>query len=540
MSNGFFKVKTPGNEPVLSYKHGSKERAALEQKLQELRSEKIEIPLIIDGKEVFTGNTKDCIVPHNKSHILATYHIASEKEINMAIDSNLRAKDKWEQMPWQHRAAIFLRAADLLSTSWRATVNAATMLAQSKTIYQAEIDSACELIDFFRYNAYFMEQIYQDQPQSTNQSWNRVEYRPLEGFVLAISPFNFTAIGGNLPSAPAMMGNVALWKPASSAVFSNYYVMKLLQEAGLPDGVINFIPSPGSLIGDIVFNNSSFAGVHFTGSTQVFNTIWKTVGQNIDKYKSYPRLVGETGGKNFVFAHNSSNIDKLVAALIQGAYEYQGQKCSAASRAYIPSSIWSEVKTKLVSEIQTIKIGDVEDKEVMMGAVIDQKSFDKIKYYIEFAKKSNQTEIIVGGGFDSTKGFFIEPTVIVVTDPYFKTMTDELFGPVLTIYVYQDEKFEKTLDLCNNSTSYGLTGAIFANDRNALTYMETALKHTAGNIYINDKPTGAVVGQQPFGGGRTSGTNDKPGSKLNLLRWTSPRTIKETFNGPDEYTRDVF
>ena len=535
MSNAQFKVKKPENEPVLSYAVGSNERVKLKEKLLELKEEKIEIPLIIGGKEIRTGNTKNCIIPHDKNHVIATYHMAGEKEVEMAIEAALDAKKEWEKISWQHRAAIFLKAAELLAGPWRYTLNAATMLGQSKTAYQAEIDSACEMIDFLRFNAYFMSEIYEEQPISTNNSWNRLEYRPLEGFVLAVTPFNFTAIGGNLAIAPALMGNTVLWKPAGTAMYSNYLLMKLFQEAGLPDGVINFIPGSGSLIGNIAFNNEWLAGVHFTGSTEVFNDMWSTVGKNVKSYKSYPKLVGETGGKDFIFAHKLANITELVTALIQGAFEYQGQKCSAVSRAYIPKSIWTGLKCKLISEAATITMGDVEDFTNFMSAVIDQKSFDRIKSYIEYAKDSGDAEIIWGGEYDDTKGYFIEPTIIVTKARDFKTMTEEIFGPVLTICIYEDEDFEETLRICNESTPYGLTGGIFSQDRMAIMKMESELKYAAGNLYINDKPTGAVVGQQPFGGGRASGTNDKAGSKLNLLRWTNPRVIKETFNAPKSY-----
>ncbi|SCG84443.1 1-pyrroline-5-carboxylate dehydrogenase [Proteiniborus sp. DW1] len=535
MSNSCFKVKKPENEPVLTYDKESSERMNLKLKISELKQKHYEIPLIIGGKEVHTGQTQECIIPHNKNHVLATYHMAGEKEVKLAIEAALEAKREWSKMPWQHRASIFLKAAELLAGPWRTTLNAATMLGQSKTAHQAEIDSACELIDFLRFNVYYMSEIYSEQIISTNESWNRMEYRPLEGFVFAVTPFNFTAIGGNLSISPALMGNTVVWKPSGSAVYSNYFFMKLLQEAGLPDGVINFIPGSGSLIGDIVFNSEWLGGVHFTGSTEVFNGMWKTVGANIDKYRSYPRLVGETGGKDFVFAHKDADVDKLVTALIRGAFEYQGQKCSAASRAYIPESLWNEVKEKLISEVETIKVGDVEDFTNFMGAVIDKKSFDKIKGYIEYANNSNEAEIIVGGNCDDTIGYFIEPTIIATKNPFFKTMTEEIFGPVLTIYVYEDNKFEETLNICNESTVYGLTGSIFSQNRKAIVEMENILEYAAGNLYINDKPTGAVVGQQPFGGGRASGTNDKAGSKLNLLRWVSPRVIKETFNAPGSY-----
>jgi 1-pyrroline-5-carboxylate dehydrogenase len=535
MSNAHFKVRKPENEPVRSYTKQSSERASLMAKIEELKQKQIEIPLIIGRKEVYTGNTQECVIPHNKNHVLATYHMAGEKEIQAAIEAALDAKKQWDKVPWQHKASIFLKAAELLAGPWRYTLNAATMLGQSKTAHQAEIDSACEFIDFLRFNTHFMSEIYNDQLVSTNESWNRIEYRALEGFVFSVTPFNFTAIGGNLAVSPALMGNVVLWKPSRTSVYSNYFVMKLLQEAGLPDGVINFIPSSGSLIGNVVFNSEWLAGIHFTGSTGVFNTMWKTIGKNIDKYRSYPKIVGETGGKDFVFAHRLANINKLVTALIRGAFEYQGQKCSAASRAYIPKSIWSVVKCKLISEAATIKIGDVEDFTNFMGAVIDKNSFDNIKAYIDFAQNSNEAEIIWGGECYDSVGYFIEPTIIVTTNPYFKTMTEEIFGPVLTIYVYDDEKFEETLEICNESTPYALTGAIFSQDRMALIEMENILNYAAGNLYINDKPTGAVVGQQPFGGGRASGTNDKAGSKLNLLRWTNPRVIKETFDSANDY-----
>jgi len=535
MSNSYCQIRKPENEPVFSYGIESNERILLKQKLIELKEKEMEIPLIIGGKEVRTGNIGKCLIPHNNKHVLATYHMAGEKEVEMAIEAALEVKEEWDKMPWQHRASIFLKAAELLAGPWRYMINAATMLGQSKTAYQAEIDSACEMIDFLRFNAYFMSQIYGDQVISTKNTWNRVEYRPLEGFVFSVTPFNFTAIGGNLAIAPALMGNVVIWKPAGTAIYSNYLIMKLLQEAGLPDGVINFIPGSGSLIGNIIFNNEWFAGVHFTGSTEVFNSMWSIIGENISKYKSYPKIVGETGGKDFIFAHKLANISELVTALIQGAFEYQGQKCSAVSRAYIPESIWSVLKYKLISEAATIKMGDVEDFTNFMSAVIDKKAFDRIKSYIEYSKESYEAEIIWGGDYDDSKGYFIEPTIIVTKDPYFKTMTEEIFGPVLTIYIYKDEEFEDTLRICNESTPYGLTGAIFSQDRMAIVKMENILKYAAGNLYINDKPTGAVVGQQPFGGARASGTNDKAGSKLNLLRWVNPRVIKENFNPSKDY-----
>lgn len=535
MSNNCFMLKKPCNEPVRSYSPGSTERKRIKQKLEELRSKQIEIPLIIGGKEVKTGNIGKCVIPHNKNHVLATYHKAGKREAEMAIEASLKARRKWESMDWRHRASIFLKAAELLSGPWRDTLNAATMLGQSKTIFQAEIDSACELIDFLRFNAYFMSEIYKDQPEYTKDYVDVVEYRGLEGFVFAITPFNFTSIGGNLGIAPAMAGNTVVWKPSRTAVYSNYFVMKLLQEAGLPDGVINFIPGESSEISDTILENEWLAGIHFTGSTKVFKHLWKTVGQNIDKYRSYPRLVGETGGKDFIFAHNSADINALVTAIVRGAFEFQGQKCSAASRAYIPSSIWNKVKERLINEISTIKMGDVEDFTNFVSAVIDKESFDKIKSYIDFAKNSSEAEVICGGKCDDSIGYFIEPTVIVTQNPRFKTMEEEIFGPVITIYVYEDKDFEETLKLCNETSPYGLTGGIFARDREVIIQMEEKLRYAAGNFYINDKPTGAVVGQQPFGGARASGTNDKAGSKLNLIRWMSPMLIKETFVPPKKY-----
>lgn len=535
MANAYFKVRKPINEPIYSYEPGSLHKKKLKEKLKEIRMNKIEIPLIIGGKEIRTGNTNVCIVPHNKKLVLAEYHMAGKKEIEMAIKAALEVKKEWESMPWEHRLSIFLRAAELLSTSWRYIINAATMLGQSKTVFQAEIDSACELIDFFRFNSYYLTEIYEEQPNSTKDAWNRVEYRPLEGFIFAVTPFNFTSIAGNLPTAPAMAGNVVLWKPSSTAVFSNYFVMKLLQEAGLPDGVINFIPGFGDEIGRYVFDSEWLAGVHFTGSTKVFQTMWKTIGDNLTKYRMYPRIVGETGGKDFMFVHNSADIEALIAAMIRGAFEYQGQKCSAASRAYIPESIWPELKRRLLEEISTIKMGDVEDFTNFMSAVIDQKAFNSIKSYIEYAKNSNEAEIICGGNCDDSVGYFIDPTVIVTTNPKFKTMKEEIFGPVLTIYIYKDNELDKTLGLCNDTSPYGLTGAIFAQDRKAIVRMQKMLYYAAGNFYINDKPTGAVVGQQPFGGARASGTNDKAGSKLNMLRWLNPISIKENFNPPKDY-----
>lgn len=453
----------------------------------------------------------------------------------MAIEAALEARKKWADMPWEQRAAIFLKMADLLAGPWRATLNAATMLGQSKTVYQAEIDSACELIDFYRFNTYYMTQIMSDQPYSPAGMWNRVEYRPLEGFIFAVTPFNFTSIAGNLPTAPAIVGNVSLWKPASSSVYSGYWLMKLFEEAGLPKGVINYVPGSGGQVGNPVMASPHLAGIHFTGSTAVFQNMWKTVGDNISKMKYYPRIVGETGGKDFIFAHNSADVDALVVAALRGAFEYQGQKCSAASRMYVPKSIWGEFKEKFVAEVKKIKMGDVEDFTNFFSAVIDDAAFKSITEYIDYAKESKDAEIITGGNYDDSKGYFIEPTTIVTTDPMFKTMQEEIFGPVLTIYVYEDEKFDEALDLCDTTSPYALTGAIWAQDRYALIKMSDKLKNAAGNFYINDKPTAAVVGQQPFGGGRASGTNDKAGSAMNLMRWVSVRTMKETFDPPKDW-----
>ncbi|WP_121957929.1 L-glutamate gamma-semialdehyde dehydrogenase [Petrotoga sp. 9PWA.NaAc.5.4] len=519
----------PENEPVLNYEPGSKEKEELKRKINEFKNQKIEIPLIIAGKEIKTGNLGKCVMPHDYKHVLAEYHKAGEKEVKMAIDAALEAKKIWDEFSWVDRISIFKKAGDLLSTTWRSTLNAATMLGQSKNAYQAEIDSACELSDFFRFNAYYAMKIYLDQPQSSKGTWNRSEYRPLEGFVFAVTPFNFSSIAGNLPTAPAIMGNTVLWKPASSAVYSAYFIMKLLKEAGLPDGVINFIPGPGSEIGNLVLKDPNLAGIHFTGSTSTFQNMWETVGQNIRNYKTYPRIVGETGGKDFIVAHESANVEALVTALIRGAFEYQGQKCSAVSRAYIPNNIWKDVKEKMMQDLKDIKIGSPEDFTNFMNAVIDKSSFDKIKAYIEFAKNSEEAEIIYGGNCDDSVGYFIEPTVILTKNPKFKTMKEEIFGPILTVYIYDPQNFVETLKLCDETSPYGLTGAIFAQDRKAIIQAEKILVNAAGNFYINDKPTGAVVGQQPFGGARASGTNDKAGTIINLLRWTSVRTIKENF-----------
>jgi len=535
MNNFLYNFQEVKNEPVLSYAPGSKEREEVKLWLEKLSSEVLDIPIIIGGKEIRTGNTKQAVIPHDHKHVLANYHMAGKEELLMAVEASMEAKKEWENMPWDQRAFIFMRAAELLSTKYRPIMNAATMLNQSKTVYQAEIDSACELIDFLRFNVKFMSEIYANQPNSSKGILNRLEYRALEGFILAISPFNFTAIAGNLSTAPAMMGNTIVWKPASTAIVSGYYLMKLFKEAGLPDGVINFVPSSGATVGNTLFAHKDFGGVHFTGSTNTFLTMWKTIGANIANFKSYPRIVGETGGKDFVFVHKSADVDTVVTALVRGAYEYQGQKCSAASRAYIPSSLWDEIYSKFKAQVETIKMGDVKDFRNFMSAVIDKAAFDSITGYINEAKNSDKAEIVVGGGSDESVGYFIEPTMIKVTDPHFITMEEEIFGPVLTVYVYEDDKFEETLEVCDNTSPYALTGSIFANDRQAIITAELALKNAAGNFYINDKPTGAVVGQQPFGGARASGTNDKAGSYLNLIRWISPRTIKETFAPPTDY-----
>jgi 1-pyrroline-5-carboxylate dehydrogenase len=535
-NNSIVNIPFPENEKVYDYAPGSPEREKLIQAINELRSQKIEIPLIIGGKEIKTGKTAKVVCPHDHQHVLAEYHLAGEEEIKLAIEESQKAWKKWQEMAWQDRISIFLKAAELLSTKYRYIMNAATMLSISKNPYQAEIDSACELIDFLRFNCYYAQQIYKDQPiYSPKGIWNYVQYRPLEGFIFAVTPFNFTAIGGNLPTSPAIMGNVVLWKPASSAVYAPYFFMKILKEAGLPDGVINFIPGRGSMVGDIVLKSEHFAGVHFTGSTAVFQNMWKTIGENIAKYRSYPRIVGETGGKDFIFAHNSADLKKLVTAAIRGAYEYQGQKCSAASRIYIPKSIYNEFFELFKVDVSRIKMGGVEDFSNFFNAVIDESAFDSIVEYIEYAKNSKDAEILIGGNYDKSKGYFIEPTFILAKDPKFKTMEEEIFGPVLTAYVYEDEKVDEALELCDTTSMYGLTGAVFANDREFVAKAMKKLEHAAGNFYINDKPTGAVVGQQPFGGGRASGTNDKAGSYLNLIRWVSTRAIKETFNAPESF-----
>ena len=533
--NGIIKVPFPTNEPIYSYAPGTSERKELTDQMEKMLSEEIEIPLIIGGKEVKTGNFADCRCPHDHGHLLARYHKAGAPEVDMAVKAAMDAWKDWSEMDWVSRAAIFLRAAELLAGKYRYILNAATMLGQSKTAHQAEIDSACELIDFYRFNPYYMSQIYAEQPGSARGIWDYMEYRSLEGFVFAVTPFNFTSIAGNLPTSPAIMGNTVLWKPASSAVYSAYFLMKLWKEAGLPEGVINFIPGPGRYVGDPVLEQADLAGVHFTGSTAVFQSMWKTIGASIMNYKSYPRIVGETGGKDFIFVHASAEIESTVAAMIRGAYEYQGQKCSAVSRTYIPSNLWPEIKEKLLDELKTVKMGDVGEFSNFMNAVIDKAAFDSIVEYIEYAKQSNEAEIIHGGNYDDSKGYFIDPTVVVVTNPKHKLMVEEIFGPVLTIYVYPEKEYEKNLELCDSTSPYALTGAIFADDRQAIIKAFKSLRHSAGNFYINDKPTGAVVGLQPFGGARGSGTNDKAGSYLNLLRWVSARAIKENLNPPRDY-----
>ncbi len=535
MSNAYFKVPFPVNEPVKTYLPGSKEREELKKTINELKSNQIEVPLIIGGEEIKTGSTEEMRIPHDHKHLLGIYHKAGKKEVEMAIEAALEARKEWADMPWEQRVSIFLKMADLLAGPWRAVINAATMLGQSKVVHQAEIDSACELIDFWRFNSFYFTQLMQDQPYSPAGMWNRVEYRPLEGFIFAVTPFNFTSIAGNLPTAPAIVGNVALWKPASSAVYSAYYLMKLFKAAGLPKGVINFVPGSGGQVGNPVMESPHLAGIHFTGSTSVFQGMWKTIADNLKNMKYYPRIVGETGGKDFIFAHNSADVDALVVAAIRGAFEYQGQKCSAASRMYIPKSRWNQFKEKYVAEINKIKMGDVEDFSNFMSAVIDKAAFKSITEYIDYAKNSNEAEIITGGNYDDSKGYFIEPTTIVASNPKFKTMEEEIFGPVLTIYVYEDEKFEEALELCDTTSPYALTGAVWAQDRKVIIKMSDKLRNAAGNFYINDKPTAAVVGQQPFGGGRASGTNDKAGSAMNIMRWMTARTIKETFDPPKDW-----
>jgi len=535
MSNAFFKVPAPENETVLSYAPGSIERKEVKSMIEELKNKTVDIPMFIGGKKVFTNHKKEIHPPHEISHVLGTYSQGDSNHVVQAIDAALSAKKNWEEMPWQDRAAIFLKAADLLAGPYRAKMNAATMLGQSKNIYQSEIDAVCELADFFRFNVQYMTEMYAQQPDSVRGIWNRLEYRPLEGFIFALTPFNFTSIAGNLCGAPAMLGNTVVWKPAETQIYSAAVIMEIYEEAGLPPGVINLVYVDGPTAGEVIFNHPGFAGIHFTGSTGVFQRIWKTIGENIAKYKTYPRLVGETGGKDFVIAHSSAHPKQVAVALSRGAFEFQGQKCSAASRAYIPKSLWEDVKGFLQDDLNDFKMGSPEDFRNFINAVIDQKAFDKISSFIADAKNDENVEIISGGGFDKSKGYFIEPTVLLVKDPYYVTMCEELFGPVLTIYAYDDDKYEETLELVDKTGPYALTGAIFAQDRYALKIGVDKLKNAAGNFYINDKPTGAVVGQQPFGGARASGTNDKAGSILNLFRWVSARTIKENFVPPTDY-----
>jgi 1-pyrroline-5-carboxylate dehydrogenase len=535
MMNSVFTLPAPYNEPVKTFAPGSPERRQLMAELERQMDVQVEAPVIINGRPVHTGNVQDIVCPHDHGHVLGRFHKADEDQIHAAVGAAMAAKPSWENMDWQERAAIFLKAADLISQKYTHRLNAATMLGQSKNAFQAEIDSTCELADFLRFNVKFMEEIYSVQPKSEKGIWNRTEYRPLEGFVFALSPFNFTAIAGNLCSAPAMMGNTVVWKPASTAVLSGYFIMEIFREAGLPDGVINFIPGRGSQIGNILLGHKDLAGIHFTGSTEVFQNLWQKTGENIDVYKSYPRIVGETGGKDYIFVHPSAGVDQVVTAAVRGAFEYQGQKCSACSRLYLPKSLWPEAEEKLKGQMAGICMGPVTEFKNFVNAVIDEKAFDTIDGFISRAEQADTAEVIIGGERDKSRGYFIEPTVILAKDPGYETMAEEIFGPVLTLYVYADDAMEETLDLLDSTSAYALTGAIFARDREVINILMARLSHTAGNFYINDKPTGAVVGQQPFGGSRKSGTNDKAGSQLNLMRWTSPRTIKESFVPPEDY-----
>ena len=535
MPKGIYKVPVPFNEPVKQYAAGSAERKEIQAMLKELRSKEIDIPMYIGGKEVQSGNKVRIAPPHDHKHTLGHFHKSDKTHVTQAIDAALAAKPKWQALSWEHRASIFLKAAELIAGPYRAKLNAATMLGQSKNAYQAEIDSACEIIDFLRFNVSYMTEIYADQPISSPGVWNRLEWRPLEGFVYALTPFNFTAIAGNLPTSCALMGNVVVWKPSNTQVYSANVLMEIFKKAGVPDGVINLIYPSGPEAADVIFNHRDFAGIHFTGSTEVFQGIWQTIGNNIHKYRSYPRIVGETGGKDFIMAHKSADVNALSVALSRGAFEYQGQKCSAASRAYVPSNIWEETKKLVLADLKSMKMGPTEDFTNFINAVIDEKSFDKLAKYIDAAKKDPNVEIIAGGNYDKSKGYFIEPTIIVAKDPKYVTMCEELFGPVLTLHVYDGDKFEEALELVDSTSIYALTGAIIAQDRYAIELATKKLSNAAGNFYINDKCTGAVVGQQPFGGARGSGTNDKAGAKINLLRWVSPRTIKETMVPPTDY-----
>jgi 1-pyrroline-5-carboxylate dehydrogenase len=531
--NGNRRVPTPVNEPVKTYAPGTAERTALKDRLKSMAAERVDIPLIIGGREIFTGETSQSVMPHAHRHVLADWHRARREDVEQAVAASREAARDWANWAWEDRAAIFLKAAELLTTSWRATLNAATMLGQSKTAFQAEIDSACELIDFWRFNPFYAQQLYDEQPLSDRTMWNQLDYRPLEGFVYAVTPFNFTSIAGNLPTAPALMGNTVIWKPASSAMLSAYYIMRLLEEAGLPPGVINFVPGDAAMISDTLLAHRDLAGVHFTGSTSVFNSMWKTIGASMSRYRSYPRIVGETGGKDFIVAHRSADPVALSVAIARGGFEYQGQKCSAASRVYVPESLWPEVRDRTVAIMKDIRMGDVTDFRNFMGAVIDKRAFEKIGEYVTHGR--DNARIIAGGTVKGDDGYFIEPTLVETRDPGYKLLCEEIFGPVVTAHVYPDAKWDETLAVVDNTSPYALTGAIFARDRSAVRTASVALRNAAGNFYINDKPTGAVVGQQPFGGARGSGTNDKAGSKLNLVRWVSARTIKETFSPPLDY-----
>jgi 1-pyrroline-5-carboxylate dehydrogenase len=534
-THAIFRAPTPVNEPIRDYAPGSPERLRLQRRLEQMRNERIEIPLVIGGKDVTTGDLKQAVMPHRKEHVLADVHQGGAEHVQLAIDAAAAAWEDWSRWPWEARAGVLLRAAELLAGPWRDTLNAATMLGQSKTAHQAEIDAACEAIDFFRFNVEFMTRVYAEQPQSSPGIWNRLEYRPLEGFVLAVSPFNFTAIAANLTTSAALMGNVVVWKPAGTAMLSAYYLMRILQEAGLPDGVINLVYGPGATVGDAALSSPHLAGIHFTGSTPVFNGMWRTVASNMERYRNYPRIVGETGGKDFIVAHPSANVDALATAIVRGSFEYQGQKCSASSRVYAPSNLWPALRERLQEQVSSIRMGDVSDFRNFMGAVIDGASFSTQKAAIEEAKASSDSEIVVGGGYDDSEGYFVEPTVIETRNPEFRTMREELFGPVVTTYVYDESKWDDTLQLIDRTAPYGLTGAVFSEDRAAIDDAKDKLRYAAGNFYVNDKPTGAVVGQQPFGGARASGTNDKAGSMWNLIRWVSPRSIKETFTPPRDY-----
>lgn len=535
MGKGFFEVPVAINEPVMDYAPGSAEREEVLKAYDDLYNSKVNVPLYINGKDVETGNTRTMSPPHEHAHILGEYHLAEKSHVEESIAGSLEARKTWSKMPWEQRAAIFLKAAELIQGPYRAKINAATMLAQSKTIYQAEIDSACELIDFLRFNVQYMSEIYMNQPESSSAAWNRVEYRPLEGFIYAVTPFNFTAIAGNLPASAALMGNVVVWKPSDSQVYSAKVVMDVFREAGMPAGVINMVMGDPEMITDTVLASPDFSGIHFTGSTHVFKDIWAKIGQNIHSYKTYPRIVGETGGKDFILAHPTANAKQVATAISRGAFEFQGQKCSAASRVYLPKSLWEDVKNYVVEDVESFKMGSPQDMSNFITAVIHEGSFDKLAKYIDEAKADDSVEVVVGGNYDKSEGYFIEPTVLLTTDPQYTTMHTELFGPVVTIYLYEDDKWEETLELVDNTSDYALTGAVIGKDRAALAQATEALQNSAGNFYINDKPTGAVVGQQPFGGARASGTNDKAGSSLNLLRWVSPRLIKETFVTPTDY-----